>query len=243
MELDAEEVLDDGVVERRFTLDGVPGYLWMHPSSPDPAPLVLVGHPGGLPRLYPRVAGRARYHAARFGFAAATLELPGSGDRPPVPELEEARVALRAALQAGTPIDGIVDDLILPLVDRAVPEAQAAIDALLGVPGIGGPVGLEGGNISVGIRLASVDPRVAAANLFAGSFIPTSIVEDARGLTIPVQVLLQWDDEGNDRQAALDLFDAFGSSEKTLHANLGGHTGVPAHELEAGAMFLARHLR
>ena len=27
--------------------------------------------------------------------------------------------------------------------------------------------------------------------------------------------------------AALDLFDAFGSTEKTLHANMGGHTGVP----------------
>ncbi len=26
---------------------------------------------------------------------------------------------------------------------------------------------------------------------------------------------------------ALDLFDAFGSEEKTLNANMGGHTGVP----------------
>jgi hypothetical protein len=25
---------------------------------------------------------------------------------------------------------------------------------------------------------------------------------------------------------ALDLFDAFGTKEKTLHANMGGHTGV-----------------
>jgi hypothetical protein len=37
-------------------------------------------------------------------------------------------------------------------------------------------------------------------------------------VTIPLQVLLQWDDEENDRQMALDLFDAFGSTEKTLHA-------------------------
>ena len=51
--------------------------------------------------------------------------------------------------------------------------------------------------------------------------------EEARQVTIPLHVLLQWDDEGNDRQLALDLFDAFGSKEKTLHANMGGHTGVP----------------
>jgi hypothetical protein len=54
---------------------------------------------------------------------------------------------------------------------------------------------------------------------------------------------LQWDDEGNDRQAALDLFDAFGSREKSLHANMGGHTGVPAFAGEDAAAFFTRHLR
>ncbi|MDQ7905036.1 hypothetical protein RB614_10940 [Phytohabitans sp. ZYX-F-186] len=53
---------------------------------------------------------------------------------------------------------------------------------------------------------------------------------------------MQWDDEGNDRQLALDLFDAFGSTEKTLHANMGGHTGVPWFEGDAGNRFFARHL-
>lgn len=41
----------------------------------------------------------------------------------------------------------------------------------------------------------------------------------------------------------LDLFDAFGSSEKTLHANMGGYTGVPHFEWEAGDRFFARHLK
>ena len=52
--------------------------------------------------------------------------------------------------------------------------------------------------------------------------------EEARQVTIPLQVLLQWDDEGNDRQLALDLFDAFGSKEKTLHANHGRAHRRPA---------------
>jgi hypothetical protein len=61
-------------------------------------------------------------------------------------------------------------------------------------------------------------------------------------VTIPLLVLLQWDDEGNDRQVALDLFDAFGSTEKALHANMGGHTGVPWYEGDAGTRFFTRHL-
>ena len=63
-----------------------------------------------------------------------------------------------------------------------------------------------------------------------------------RQVTIPLQVLLQWDEEGNDRQLAVDLFDALGSEEKTLHASLGGHTGVPSYELDPTARFFARHL-
>jgi hypothetical protein len=54
---------------------------------------------------------------------------------------------------------------------------------------------------------------------------------------------VQWDDEANDRQMALDLFDAFGSGEKTSHANMGGHTGVPQFAGEDAARFSARHLR
>jgi hypothetical protein len=41
---------------------------------------------------------------------------------------------------------------------------------------------------------------------------------------------------------ALQLFDAFGSHDKTLNANMGGHTGVPQHAAEEANRFLARHL-
>jgi hypothetical protein len=177
------------------------------------------------------------------GFAAATIELPGSGDRPRAAAAEEARADLHRALAAGEPVnDDIVDRLILPLVDMAVPEWRAALDALLSLPEIGGPVGFAGGVIAISIRLAVVEPRISAAVLFAGSYVPRSMFEEARHVTIPLQVLLQWDDEGNDRQMALDLFDAFGSKEKTLHANMGGHTGIPQFEGDDGNRFFARHL-
>ncbi|MFJ9348657.1 dienelactone hydrolase family protein [Streptomyces sp. NPDC101237] len=242
MRLTSERHLDDGVVERTFTLGDVPGVLWTPGSVSGPVPLILLGHPGGLRRMHPRLEGRAR-QAAADGFASATVELPGSGDRPRLPGVEEARADMRRALAAGEPVgDDIVDRLVLPLVEQAVPEWRTVLDALLALPGIGGPVGYSGGVISIGTRLAVAEPRIAAAVLFAGSFVPRAMFEEARRVTVPLHVLLQWDDEGNDRQAALDLFDAFGSKEKTLHATMGGHTGVPQFAGDAAARFFVRHL-
>ncbi|MBM7087049.1 alpha/beta hydrolase [Streptomyces sp. NPDC012461] len=246
LHLTSERRLDDTVLERDLTLDGIPGILWTpaSASAAAPVPLILLGHPPlGLHAMRPRLTARAR-HAAADGFATATIELPGSGDRPRWPALEQARADLSRAMRAGEPVgDDVIDALVLPFVDRAVPEWQSALDALLGLPGIDGPVGYSGGLISVGVRLAVAEPRIVAAGLFAGSFVPRVIIEEARRVTIPLHVLLQWDDEGNDRQALLDLFDAFGSEEKTLHANMGGHTGVPQHAADAAARFFTRHLR
>lgn len=240
-------LLDGGIIEREFTLDAFTGILWMPPAAvpSSPVPLLLLNQPGGFGtrRMYPRLVARARAAAAE-GFASVTIELPGTGGRPALPGAEEqARTDLRAALAAGEkPSADVIDRLILPLVDAAVPEWQATLDAVLALPEIGAQVGFSGGVIAVGVHLAAVDPRIAAAGLFAGSYVPRSTMDEARRVTIPLHVLLQWDDEGNDRQAALDLFDAFGSVEKTLVANMGGHTGVPAFAGEDAGRFFARHL-
>ncbi|WP_438853886.1 dienelactone hydrolase family protein [Agromyces sp. M3QZ16-3] len=246
MHFTSEPRHDDGVVERPFALDDIPGILWtpapaLEPGSA-PVPLILLGHPGGLERMLPRLAARAR-QAARQGFASATIELPGSGERPSSPGAEQARAELRAAILAGgRPSADVVDRLVLPLVEQSAPEWQRLLDALLELPEIGGPVGFSGGIIAVGVRLAAAEPRIVAAGLFAGSYVPRAIIEEARCVTIPLHVLLQWDDVDNDRQQALDLFDAFGSVEKTLVANMGGHTGVPVFAGDDAARFFERHL-
>lgn len=238
--------LDDDLIEREFTLGDVPGILWTpaSASASRPAPLLLMGQPGGfgMQRMLPRLRDRARSGAEK-GLAAVAIEQPGAGARPPLPGAAEARDDLRRALAGGEhPTDDVIDRVILPLVEKAVPEWQHALDHLLALPEIGDRVAFSGGVIAVGTRLAAVDPRVAAAGLFAGSYVPRTTMEDARRVTVPVHVLLQWDDEGNDRQMALDLFDAFGSAEKTLSANMGGHTGVPPFAGEEVARFFARHL-
>lgn len=240
----SESHLDGGLLERRFDLDQVPGILWTPAvTASAPVPLILLGHPGDLHRMHPRLLDRARQATAQ-GFAAVAVELPGSGERSPIAALEQARADLRRAIAAGErPPADVVDRLVLPLVEQAAAEWRTCLDAALALPEIAGPVALSGGVIALGVRMALVEPRIVAAGLFAGSHVPRSILEEARRVTIPVHVLLQWDDRDNDRQAALDLFDAFGSAEKTLQANLGGHTGVPAYAAEDAARFFARHLR
>ena len=64
----------------------------------------------------------------------------------------------------------------------------------------------------------------------------------AARITAPVEFALQWDDEFVPRESALALFDAFGSTEKTLHANRGGHLALPRFEIDSTVRFFARHL-
>lgn len=245
MHVTSEQLLDGGIIEREFNLDEVPGILWTPatamPSAP--CPLILMGHPGGLRAMYPRLEARAR-HSAGLGFATASIELPGSGQRPGVAAVDRARADLRQTITAGErPSAEVIERLIVPLVELAAPEWRSVLDEVLALHEIGGPVGISGGITAIGVRLALVEPRIVAAGFFAGSFIPRTTLEEARRVTIPLHVLLQWDDHGNDRQMALDLFDAFGSKEKTLQANMGGHTGIPPHAAEDAGRFFLRHLR
>src|SRR5437763_11978001 len=193
MRFTSEQSLEDGVLEREFTLGEIPGILWTPGSASAPAPLILLGHPGGLHKMYPRLVGRAR-HCAAEGFAAATIELPGSGDRPRSAAAEQARADLRRAIEAGEGVDDeIVDALVLPLVEKAVPEWQATLDALLSLPEIGGPVGYAGGVIDIVVRLAVVEPRIGAAPPFPGRLVARPSLGEARAGSLPLHGLVQCD--------------------------------------------------
>src|SRR3954468_12172412 len=104
MQFSSETTLDDGVVERAFTLGEIPGILWTPRSTSAPAPLILLGHPGGLHKMYPRLVARARPSTAE-GSAAPTTERPGGGARPRPAAAEEPRADLRRALEPGEPVD------------------------------------------------------------------------------------------------------------------------------------------
>jgi fermentation-respiration switch protein FrsA (DUF1100 family) len=75
-----------------------------------------------------------------------------------------------------------------------------------------------------------------------GQFWPASLAEAARQITVPIEFVLQWDDEHIPRESGLELFDAFASREKTLHANAGAHKQLPRFEADSAVRFFRRHL-
>lgn len=239
------ETSSNGVIERSFTLDEVTGLLWSPASGSEGAPLILMGHGGGLHKRTPGLLARAHHYVTDYGFTVAAIDAPGHGDRPRSAQDRRWVAALLDARAAGQPIGQIVIDYNTSLAERAVPEWRATLDALQDLPDIGteAPVGYGGMTLgsAIGLPLTAIEPRIATA-VFGGVLVYEALTETARRITIPIQFLLPWDDEEIDRQSGLDLFDAFASEEKTLHANPGGHHRVPWFESEDSARFYARHL-
>ncbi|MDG4826212.1 alpha/beta hydrolase [Asanoa sp. WMMD1127] len=233
----------DGVTERDFTVGDMPGVLWSPASGPDRAPLVFMGHGGGTHKRWPAMTGRARLLVAR-GFHVAVVDAPAHGERPRTAYDEQEVAALYAARAAGEPEGPIVVRYNADLARRAVPEWRATLDALQELPEIGaaGPVGFFGLNMAtaIGVPFVAADDRITAAVF--GLHWPDALAGTAKEITVPVQYVLQWDDEHIPREAGLALFDAFGSAEKTLHANAGRHKDLPRFESEDAVAFFARHL-
>jgi dienelactone hydrolase len=240
------ETITDGVSERPFTVGDVPGVLWSPAGASEPMhsrPLVLLAHGGGQHKKAPAMQGRARRLATACGFAAAAIDAPGSGDRPRTEEDERFIAELRAKMAAGEPVGPQIARYNAAQAGRAVPEWRATLDALQAQPGLDGPVGIWGLSMgsATGVPLAAAEPRITAAVFgLAGH---ETLGEAAARVTIPVEFLLQWDDELIPRESGLALFDAFASREKSLHANPGRHGDVPMFEVESSLRFFGRHLR
>ena len=235
----------DGVCEQDFTLDGIPGVLWFPAGAAGPRPLVLLGHGGGGGhKKATGLLARSRRLVTGCGFAAAAIDMPGFGDRAKTEQDERFVAEIRARQAAGEPIGPLVARHNAALAERAVPEWRSVLDALqaLDVVGPGGPVGYWGVSLGtrIGVPLAAAEPRITAAVFGLAS--RDMLAEAAALVAIPVEFLLQWDDELVPREEGLALFDAFASAEKTLHANPGRHGQVPAFELASTERFFARHL-
>ncbi|MFG1811337.1 alpha/beta hydrolase [Streptomyces sp. NPDC049040] len=238
------ETSSGDMVEREFTVAGVPGVLWSPAAGSDRAPLVLMGHGGGNHKKAPAMTGRARHLVTGCGFHVAVIDAPGHGDRPRTAHDEQEIAELYRARAAGEPEGPVVVRYNAHLAEIAVPEWTATLDALQGLPEIGaeGPVGYFGINMgtAIGIPFVAGEPRITAAVF--GQHWPDVLAEQAKRITIPIEFDLQWDDEHIPRAAGLALFDAFASKEKTLHANAGRHKELPRFEFDSAVRFFARHL-
>ena len=238
------ETSSNGVVERNFTLGDITGLLWSPASGSEPAPLVLMAHGGGQHKRAPGILARAHRFVTACGFHVAALDAPGHGDRPRTAADEHHIAVLRQAQAAGEPLGPVVVEIHKDLAARAVPEWRATLDALLALPEIGAdvPVGFWGimQGTGIGVPLTAAEPRIAAAVF--GCLGHESLTEAAAQITVPIEFLLQWDDEHVERQSGLALFGAFASKEKSLHANAGGHVDMPRFEMDSATRFFARHL-
>ena len=241
----------DGVTERLFDLivagDRVPAVIWTPEGARGPRPLVLMGHGGSKHKKIGSLAARARQYARRLGFATLAIDAPGHGDR------ISREKAMRLSKEVGERIRerrGIPPDLARTMAERtqkAVPEWGAALDAAQTLDFIGiGTVGYWGVSMgtAIGVPFVAAERRIGAAvfglaGLRDGA---RAMAEAAARITVPIEFVFQWDDEVASRESGLALYDAFGSSQKTMHINPGGHLGIPTFEAESWERFFVRHL-
>jgi dienelactone hydrolase len=234
----------DGVREQIFQLDDIPGVLWTPQDAAGPRPLVLLGHGGGQHKQAPGVAFRAHRFVTELGFAAVAVDVPNHGDRT---DERYDRIAAdnQARVAAGEDLASVIAGFQELAARQTVPEWRAVLDAVQELDHVGtAPVGYWGVSLGcgLGVPFVAAEPRVKAAVLGLGGAFGTA-ADVARQITVPVEFLVQWDDERVPRDRSLALFDALGATDKTLHANPGRHADrLPTHELDSTTRFFARHL-
>jgi dienelactone hydrolase len=232
-----------GVFEQIFTLGELPGVLWTPEGATGTRPLILMGHGGGQHKKAPAVVAHARRFVTECGFAVAAVDVPGHGDRPEHAEYGRIAAENQARVAAGAQLYPLIAGFQALVAGQTVPEWRAVLDAVQELGHVGaGPVGYWGVSLGcgLGVPFVAAEPRVRAAVLGLGGALASA--DAAARITVPVEFLVQWDDERVPRDQSLALFDAFASAEKTLHANPGRHGELPPFELDSTVRFFARHL-
>jgi dienelactone hydrolase len=250
----SDERTEDGVTRRSFTVsaggEAVPAVIWAPEGAKGPRPLVLMGHGGSQHKKTPGITARARHFAQTFGYATLAIDAPGHGDRITREEAEAfARdVGARVTGQVAT---GWTPERLKEMAARtqaAVPEWNAALDQTLGFDFVGddGPIGYWGVSMgtAIGVPFVAQQPRITAAVFGLAGLRPgaSEFEAAAKAIKIPVEFVFQWEDAVAPREHGIALFDAFGSAEKTMHINPGGHMDIPSFEGASWERFFVRHL-
>jgi dienelactone hydrolase len=248
------ETIEKGVVETSFVFehDGeqVPGILWRPQESDGATPLLLLGHGGTQHKRTPNILGLARRFVRHLGVSAVALDAPGHGDRIVDQEAAEERrrdLERRVFSKGGAESEARTGRSYVD-VDRGVAEWSAVIDLLQAEPGVvNGQIGYWGVSMGtiIGLPFVAGEPRVNCAVLGLmglGTFGGERFEAAARSCSIPVLFIFQWDDQLMSRQAGLALFDAIGSSDKSMHIFPGGHVSTPLYERDAYDAFFTRNL-
>ncbi len=235
-----ERDVEAGVVRREFQLRRgdrpVPGVLWQPERGGVDAPMVLFGHGASGDRHQMPIPRLARTLVAGAGFNALAIDGPVHGRR-------RMGDGARGAFAVEWRREGCVEDMVA--------DWRTALDAMQALAAVGhgriGYWGLSMGTI-FGAPLVAAEPRIEVAVLgLMGVTGPTErfrqqIRSAALAIRCPVFFVMQLEDELFTREQYLELFDAFASTDKRLHANPGLHPQVPVEELDFSVEFLRGRL-
>lgn len=227
-----------GVTERRFDLkvgnEVVPGMLWLPEDASGPRPKVLFGHGGSQHKKVAHIRSFAKRLAAH-GWASVAIDGPDHGDRIP----EERRGENTLARLSGAELK--------QRQVQAVDEWRATLDAVEALEDVGaGPTGYWGVSMGTifGVPLCAAESRIRCAvlGLMGVGGGGRTYEEKAASITIPLQFMVQWQDELVSPDRGVALYEAFGSTEKMLIANQGAHAAIPPYIFDINEAFYLRHL-
>jgi len=237
-----DKTTEAGITEVRFDLEVngeiVPGVIWVPEGAQGPRPVVLFGHGGRQNKKADNIVRMARDFVTTEHYAAVAIDGPGHGERVTPEEAAVLRSDTEARREAVRAID-------------TTAEWQAVLTRVQELEYIGGgPVGYWGVSMGTrnGVPFVGNDERVDAAILgLFGLFPEGTVVKEgfesaARNIDIPLMFVFQWDDTLMTREDGMELFDAFGSAEKVMHINPGGHVGIPISERETWKPFFVSNL-
>ncbi|MFN8505116.1 alpha/beta hydrolase [Kouleothrix sp.] len=248
--------LENGVLQIDFSIEvageTVPCVIWK-PSAPlEARTLVALGHGGSQHKQAPNIRDRAIHYAITFGWVSLAIDAPAHGERITRDEAEAERLKTERRLQGDVRAPSLPFAEKIAFLDtlaaQAVPEWQAALDTALAffAPAVDsiGYWGVSQGTW-IGVPLLAKEKRFMCAVLGLAHLHPDHVTlqRAAQAITIPLRFAFQWDDPIRSRDYGIALFTAFGSSEKSMHINPGGHTAIPAAEVESWDAFFQRYLR
>lgn len=246
------EKTEDGVTRREFDLnvngERVPAVIWAPEGAKGPRPLILMGHGGSQHKKIGNIAAAARHYAKALGYATLAIDAPGHGDRVSREQGAQFSAEIAKRIREGGGVGGEAGKDMAARALQAVPEWNAALDAAqtLDFVGKSGPVGYWGVSMgsALGIPFVAQDKRITCAIFGLMGELPGNpgLMEAAGQIKIPLQFVIQWEDELVSRESALALFNAFGAAQKTMHINPGGHVAIPEYERDGWELFWTRHL-
>ena len=228
----------------------VPCVLWLPPEIPKA--LIALGHGGSSHKKSELLSKRAIHFARTFAWASLAVDAPHHGERISREEAlkERAKTEARIRGEPTAPALSVEEKIrfLDSLAAQAVPEWQAALDAVFDANLVPKAIplaywGLSQGS-SIGVPLLAVDRRFSCAVLGLIHLHPEhkELKKVAQHLTLPLRFVFQWDDPIRTREYGLALFDAFGSSDKSMHIYPGGHLDTPLSEVASWDGFFKRYL-